>query len=93
MLPSGMLHSVALVTTDVSEERIASLIWATRIGVLRLPVTANVPSKTQRAIYHNCVHQHSTSVVTSVNNRARAPYIGVHWLLYNPTTDAFGALM
>jgi hypothetical protein len=45
-----MLGHVALVRTDVSEERIASIIRATRIGelakrcLLRLLVTANVPS-------------------------------------------------
>jgi hypothetical protein len=54
---SGMLRRVALVRTDVSEERKASIIWVTRIGELenlvaeflrsvrRLLVTANaVPS-------------------------------------------------
>jgi hypothetical protein len=49
---SGMLHRVALVRTDVSEERIASIITVTRIGELgktlavtsmrRLLVKANV---------------------------------------------------
>jgi hypothetical protein len=52
-----MLHSTALVRTDVLEERISSIIRVTRIGelrttlavtrnrsVLQLQVTANVPS-------------------------------------------------
>jgi hypothetical protein len=42
-LSSGMLRRVALITTDVSEERIASMIMVTRIGELgkRLSVTSN----------------------------------------------------
>jgi hypothetical protein len=35
MPPSGMLRCVTLVRTDVSEERIASIIKVTRIGELR----------------------------------------------------------
>jgi hypothetical protein len=52
MSSSGMLHRVALVRTDVSEERSSSIIGVKRIGdpesmlavpsVLRLSVTANV---------------------------------------------------
>jgi hypothetical protein len=34
MASSGMLHLVALVRTDVSEERVASIITMTRIGEL-----------------------------------------------------------
>jgi hypothetical protein len=43
MPSSGMLHRVALVRTEVSEERIASIIRVTRIGELEttLPVTSN----------------------------------------------------
>jgi hypothetical protein len=43
MPSSGMLHRVALVTTDVSEERSASIIRVTRFGELgtTLAVTSN----------------------------------------------------
>jgi hypothetical protein len=45
MSSSGLLPRVALVRTDVSEERIASIIKVTRVflrSVLRLLVTANI---------------------------------------------------
>jgi hypothetical protein len=43
MLSSGMLRSVALVRTDVSEERSASIIRVTRIGEpgTTLAITSN----------------------------------------------------
>jgi hypothetical protein len=43
MSSSGMLRRVALVTTDISEERIACIIRVTRVGVLgtTLAVTVN----------------------------------------------------
>jgi hypothetical protein len=43
MPTSGMLRRVALVRTDISEERIASIIKVTRIGELgtTLAVTSN----------------------------------------------------
>jgi hypothetical protein len=49
MESSGVLRRVALIRTDVSEERSISIIRVTRIGVLgtTLPVTSNRP--TQRA--------------------------------------------
>jgi hypothetical protein len=46
MPSSGMLRRVALVRTDVSEERIASVISVTRIGALgTLAVTSNRRTK------------------------------------------------
>jgi hypothetical protein len=42
MAPFGMLHRVALVRTDASEERCASIIRVTRIG--ELGTLANFPS-------------------------------------------------
>jgi hypothetical protein len=48
-MSSGMLHRVALVRIEVSEERIASLVRVKRFGklcsVLRLLVTVNVAPK------------------------------------------------
>jgi hypothetical protein len=41
---SGMLRRVALVTADISEEHIASIISVGRFSVLQLLVTANVSS-------------------------------------------------
>jgi hypothetical protein len=40
MVSSGMLHRVALVTTDVSEEPSASIIRVTRIGELGTALAA-----------------------------------------------------
>jgi hypothetical protein len=51
MPSSGMLHRVTLVRTDVSEQRIASIIRVTRIGELRtLTVTRN--RSTQLVIFN-----------------------------------------
>jgi hypothetical protein len=41
-----MLRCVALVRSDVSEERITSFIRVTTVGVLRLLVNDNIPSST-----------------------------------------------
>jgi hypothetical protein len=44
MASSGMLHRVALVRTDASEHRIASIIRVFLRTMIRLLVTANFPS-------------------------------------------------
>jgi hypothetical protein len=60
MLSSGMLHHVALVRTDVSEELSASIIRVTRIGQLgTLAVTSNQCLK-KVATQRNCHTKHST---------------------------------
>jgi hypothetical protein len=46
---SGMLSSVALVRTDVSEERSASIIRVTRIDELRRMLAVTRNRRTQRA--------------------------------------------
>jgi hypothetical protein len=55
MACSGMLRRVALVTTDVSEERSASIITVTRICVLgtTLAVTSVWLSKRQSKFHQN----------------------------------------
>jgi hypothetical protein len=50
MLSSGMLGRVALVGTDVSEERIASTIAVTRIGEIRTTLAVTSSRSTLRAI-------------------------------------------
>jgi hypothetical protein len=79
MRSSSILRHVALVRTDVSEERIASIIKATRIGglettlavvflrsMLRFLVTANVPiSPILLILMMEVLHSSKTSVFTS----------------------------
>jgi hypothetical protein len=48
MASSGMLHRVALVKTDVSEELSASFIRATRIGELGTPPAVTSNRRTMR---------------------------------------------
>jgi hypothetical protein len=71
MASSGMLHRVALVRTDVSEELSASFIRVTRIGELgtsRLLVTASVvPSS---PILFTLMKEKLSSSETSVLTRA-----------------------
>jgi hypothetical protein len=53
MPPSGLLRRVALVRTDVSEERIAFIIRVTRVGGLgTLAVTSNRSMLFTRVTWH-----------------------------------------
>jgi hypothetical protein len=49
MPSSWMLHRAALVRADVSEERIASIIRATRIGELGILVVTSIRSTLRRS--------------------------------------------
>jgi hypothetical protein len=67
MPSSGMLHRVAFVRTEVSEECIASIIRVTRVGdivflcsVLQLLVTADIPS----SLMMEAIHSSEMSILT-----------------------------
>jgi hypothetical protein len=65
MLSSGMLRRLALVRTDVSEERSASFIRVTRIGELRttLAVTSNRRSlRRNYLVYFNVSTEYNSTV-------------------------------
>jgi hypothetical protein len=66
-----MLRRLALVRTDISEERIASIIGVTRIGWLYLIVTANVipSSPILVALMLELLRSSETSVITRVIRR------------------------
>jgi hypothetical protein len=67
MASSGMLHHVALVRTDVTEELSASIIRVTRIGEL---VTANVPSSPILVtLMMEALSSSETSVLTRATRR------------------------
>jgi hypothetical protein len=68
MAPSGMLHRVALVRTNVSEELSASIIRVTRID--ELVVTANVHSSpTLVTLMMEALSSSETSVSTTATQR------------------------
>jgi hypothetical protein len=65
-----MFHRVALVRTDVSEERIAPIIWVTKIGEL---VTAVVITNNRSTFAHilmtEAIRSSEMSVLTRVTRR------------------------
>jgi hypothetical protein len=54
---SGKLHRVALIRTDVSEERIASVIKVTRIGVLGTMLALTSNRNMLHIVFHRSVLQ------------------------------------
>jgi hypothetical protein len=64
MQSSGMLHHVAVVRTDVSEERIASIIRVTRISANAVPSSLILVTLMMEAI-----HSSEMSVITRVTWR------------------------
>jgi hypothetical protein len=78
MPSSGILRRVALVRTDVSEVHVASIIGVTRIGELRLLVTANVVSTSPILVtlMMEAIHSSETSVLTR-DTRSNTPEDGI----------------
>jgi hypothetical protein len=70
MVSSGMLRRVALVRTDVSEERSASFIGVTRIGELGTTLAVTSNRRTLRSI-HRLLVTASSSLRLFVTGRAR----------------------
>jgi hypothetical protein len=69
---SGMLRGVALVRTDVSEDRTASTIRVTRIGehsVLRLLLTANVLPNSTITLMLEELRSSETSILRRATKR------------------------
>jgi hypothetical protein len=84
MLSSGMLRRVALERTDVSEERIASMIRV-KISVLPLPVTANlVPNS---LILFILMMKATRSFETSVLTRATRHHIPKDGIIHSQRRD------
>jgi hypothetical protein len=71
MVSSGMLHRVALVRTDVSEEPSASFIRMTRIGELgitRAATSEEILRSVRRLLVAGCVVHSSLILVTLMKN-------------------------
>jgi hypothetical protein len=85
MSSSGMLHRVALVRTDVSEERSASIFRVT-FNVLLLLVTANVPTSSALVtLMVKAIRFSETSVLTRATGR-NIPAVGILlWIVTNGT--------
>jgi hypothetical protein len=68
MPSSGMLRRVALVRTDVSEERITSIIRVTRIGELgtALALTNNRRRLRRNTVYSNTMYYNISSQLASI---------------------------
>jgi hypothetical protein len=73
MVSSGMLRFVALLRTDVSEERIASIIWVTRIDELgtTLAVTSKRSTMPRNAHYSSILTYSSYILVTLMMEATR----------------------
>jgi hypothetical protein len=71
MASSGMLRRVALVRTDVSEERSSSFIRLTRIG--ELGITLAVTSNRRTCVPEDAILEHGTflQIVTEVQADGR----------------------
>jgi demethoxyubiquinone hydroxylase (CLK1/Coq7/Cat5 family) len=69
MASSGMLHRLALVRNDVSEEFSASIIRVTRIGELgtKLAVTSNRRTLRRNKKYKYKLHKYFRKTVTTQN--------------------------
>jgi hypothetical protein len=84
MVSSGMLHHVALVRTDVSEEFSASFIRVTRIGELgtTLPVTTNRRTQRLVTLMKEALSSSETSILTRAIRRTIPEDTIVHILSY-----------
>jgi hypothetical protein len=69
MPSSGMLRRVALVRTDVSEERMASIIRVTKIGGPGAALAVNSNRSTLRTLMMETIRYSDTSVLIRATRR------------------------